>query len=130
MKEVILDTNVFLRYFLRDIKSQYEIAKRLIKDIEKEEIKAFVSILVINEIVWIMKRYYEIKPPLYIPKLSQILLLKNIEVIEIDKTKLLIILQALLTTGFDFTDLYLFYIQAGKQVFSFDKDFKKIDRKN
>lgn len=126
MKEVILDTNVFLRYFLKDIASQYEIAKNLIKDIEKEKIKAFVSILIINEIMWIMKKYYKIKLSLFIPRLLQILLLKNIEVIEIDKNKLLMILQALLTTKFDFTDLYLFHIQTGKQIIPFDKDFKKI----
>lgn len=129
MKEVVLDTNVFLRFLLKDIKSQYETAKKIFEDIEKQNVKAWVSILVINEIVWIMKKYYEIEASLFVPKLLQILLLKNIEIIEIDKNRLLMILQILSKTNFDFTDLYLFYTQNKDKILSFDKDFKKLWRK-
>ena len=125
MREVVLDTNIFIRYFLQDVKSQFKQAKKIFEDIEKEKIKAFVSILVINEIVWIMKKYYEIDRSKYIPKLIQLLLLKNVKVIEIEKKMLLTSLQALQKTNADFTDLYLLYTQSAKNILSFDKDFKK-----
>ena len=72
-----------------------------------------------------MKKYYEIDRSKYIPKLIQLLLLKNVKVIEIEKKMLLTILQALQKTNADFTDLYLLYTQSAKNILSFDKDFKK-----
>lgn len=129
MKDVILDTNIFIRYFAKDIRSQYEQAKKIFQDIEKENINARVSILVINEIVWIMKKYYEIDPKIYIPKLVQVVLLNNIEIIEADKKTLLLILQSILKTNLDFTDLYLYFIAGKNNVISFDKDFKKMSAK-
>ena len=110
---------------LADIQSQFKQAKKILEDIEKEKLKAFVSILVINEIIWIMKKYYEVERNIYIPKLIQVILLKNIEIIEIDKKMLFMILQKFLKTNLDFTDLYLLYTQSERKILSFDRDFKK-----
>lgn len=125
MKDVVLDTNIFIRYLVKDVKSQFLQAKKIFEDIEKEKTGALVSILVVNEIIWIMEKYYELDRKIYIPKLIQILLLKNIEIIEIDKNQLFVILQAILKTNLDFTDLYLLLTQDKEKIISFDKILKK-----
>jgi len=122
MKQLILDTNVFVRFFIKDVESQYKQARLIFEKIEKEEIKGLISILVINEIVWILENYYELKREVYIPKLLNLLALKNIKIIEIDKDLLVKILEGTLTKKIDFTDLYLLQIKDTGKIFSFDKD--------
>ncbi len=126
MKEFIIDTNVFIRYLIRDVPRQFEKAKKLFSDIENQKIKGFVSILVINEIIWILENYYELKRPSYIPKLIKLFALKNIKIAEIEKDIIFKIFETMQKGNVDFTDLYLFYTSDKDKIFSFDSDFKKI----
>ena len=126
MKELILDTNVFIRFFIKDVPSQFEKTREIFEKIEKREIKGFVSILVVNEIIWILENFYNLKREIYLPKLLKLLLLGNIKVIEVKKNLLIKVLQQMQKQKFDFTDLYLSQIAGEKKIFTFDKDFKKL----
>ena len=128
MKEIIIDTNVFIRFLIKDVLSQFEKAQKVFEKIEKGEIKGLVSILVINEIVWILENFYELKREIYIPPLLKLLLLKHLKIIETKKSFIIKILQKMEKQKFDFTDFYLSQIAKDKKIFSFDKDFKKIKR--
>lgn len=125
MKEFVLDTNVFIRYFIKDIKTQYEKAKKLFQEIENQKHKGLVSILVINEIIWILENYYDLKRTLYIPTFLKLLALKNMKIVETRKNVLFQILEAMQKSSLDFTDSYLLYSTNRDKIFSFDKDFKK-----
>lgn len=127
-KQLVLDTNVFIRLVVRDVPSQYQTVVSLFERIEKGQIIGKVSILVINEIVWILEKFYNIKRTVYLPILLKLLLLKDIKIIEIKKTLLLEILSEMITKRYDFTDIYLSHIASRKNIFSFDKDFEKIDK--
>lgn len=129
MKEYILDTNVFVRYFIRDVSSQVEKAKELFRAIEEQKTKGYVSILVIDELIWTLENFYKLKRSIYLPQLLKILAFANIKIIEIDKGQLMKIFGLMEKSRFDFTDLYLFFISENNNVFSFDKDFKKISDK-
>lgn len=126
MKELILDTNVFIRFLIKDVPFQFEKAQRVFKKIEEQKTKGLVSILVINEIIWILENFYELKREIYLSQLLKLLALKNIKLIEVKKSLLIKVLQEMEKHKFDFTDIYLFHIAKERKIFTFDKDFKKI----
>lgn len=128
MKELIIDTNVFIRFLIKDLPDQFKKAQEVFERIEKGEIKGLVSVLVINETVWVLENYYELKRKIYIPQLLKLLLIRQIKIIEIKKDLIIRILQKMEKQKFDFTDFYLAQIAKDKKIFSFDKDFQKITR--
>ena len=126
MKEVVIDTNIFIRFFTGDIKEQYEESIELFKRIEGEKVVGYVSILVINEIIWIMESFYNIKRNIYIPKLLSALSLKKIKIMEVKKDFLLKVIEQLEKSNLDFTDLYLFHAREHRKIVTFDKKLNKL----
>jgi len=124
MNELAIDTNIFIRYFVRDEEFQYSKANEFFERIQQGKIKGLVSVLVISEIIWILETFYEIKRAIFIPKLIHLFLLKNIKIIEFDKRRLIDILKTMKIKNIDFTDLYLLKLFPPKKIFSFDKDLK------
>ena len=127
MKELVLDTNIFIRYLIEDIPFQYKESRKIFEAIENGTLKGLVSILVVNETIWILENYYEIKRSVYIPKLLQIFALKNLKFIEIAKEVLSLILKSMEASRLDFTDLYLLHISKKEKIASFDKDLKSFN---
>lgn len=125
MKELTIDTNIFIRYFINDDEIQYKKAREFFVEIEDKKSKGFISILVITEIIWVLENYYELKRKVFLPKLIHLLLLKDIKIIEIDKKKVIDILKTMKEKNIDFTDLYLLKLYPAQKIFSFDKDIKK-----
>lgn len=126
MNEIILDSNIFLRYFLQDIPLQSVKTKEIFDQIEKGAKKGLVSILVINEIVWILEKYYNLKRNAYIPKILKLFYLEHIKIIEVKKDLIVRVLEKMKKQKYDFTDIYLSQVGQGKEIISFDKDFTKI----
>lgn len=126
MTDITLDTNVLLRYFLGDIEEQFIKAREVIEAIEEKKSIGKISILVINELVWIFEKYYRLERKVYVPKIQKLLLLENIKIIEIKKGDLKNILEIFQKKKFDFTDIYLNFITTSGSIFSFDKDFQKM----
>lgn len=128
MKSIILDTNVIARYLLADIPDQFEKAKEIFLKIDKGEIRAFISILVIDELIWALENYYSFKRSDYLPSILKILYNKETKIIETKKEAIIEILENMKNNKIDFTDFYLHEIAEGRTIVSFDKDFKKIRR--
>lgn len=126
MNQLYLDTNVLLRYFLGDIPDQFEEVKKLIEEIEKGDKTGFLSILVINELIWILEKYYHLKRTVYIPKLIKLFFIDGIKIMELKKDTLIKILEMMQKKNIDFTDMYLAHIAPIEQIVSFDRDFKKL----
>jgi len=55
---VFVDTNVFLRFFVKDVEHQYEKARILFEKAEAGKVKLETSELVIAEIVWVLESFY------------------------------------------------------------------------
>lgn len=125
MKELYLDTNVVLRYLLGDIPDQFKEAKKIIEAIENGDTTGFLSILVINELIWILEKYYHLKRNVYIPKLLKLFLIDRIKIMEVKKDILTKILERMQKQKIDFTDLYLAHSAPKQQIVSFDEDLKK-----
>ncbi|MBI3955544.1 PIN domain-containing protein [Candidatus Gottesmanbacteria bacterium] len=126
MKKFHIDTNIIIRLLIKDVTTQFEEAKSFFEKIEKGKIKGVISVLVINETIWVLENYYELKRLIYIPQLLQLLALKNIVIKEIKKKVAVELLEEMMKTNIDFTDLYLVKTKEEGEIMSFDKDLKKL----
>lgn len=122
---VIFDTNVILRYLVKDSSTQLLQAQKYIEKIEQGKLKALISILVINEAAWVLEKYYDLEKEEYIPLLLKLLALKNIKITEVKKGIITEALELMQKRNIDFTDAYLLGTKGDKTIFSFDEDFKK-----
>lgn len=129
-RRVYLDSNVILRLFLADIPAQKLRAEALFAKIEKGEVAGYLSVLVLNEIIWISEHFYRAERDNYVPRLIKMLSLKNIKAVEMKKHVLVELLEKFQMGKVDFTDIYLTSIAEGKgKIASFDKDLVKLKAK-
>lgn len=125
MREIVIDTNVIVRYFIKDNSLQLLLAQKLIKDIEQNKLCGLISLLVVHEIVWILENYYDLKRNEFIPGILQLLAVRNLKIIEVKKEVVVNVLAKMQMRKIDFTDIYLAEIAKDRKIFSFDKDLKK-----
>ncbi|TAL82652.1 MAG: PIN domain-containing protein [Beijerinckiaceae bacterium] len=57
-----LDTNILVRYFAQDDPAQSRKANALIESSLSEENLAFISVVVMVELVWVLGRLYDVTP--------------------------------------------------------------------
>ncbi len=128
-ESIFVDTNVFLRFFVRDVESFYQKAKELFEKAEKGEVKLETSDLVIAEIVWVLESYYGFSKVEIKEVVDTILETKNIKVANNARVKEAISLYA--SGKMDFIDACnIAYMKAKdyKKVATFDiKHFKNIE---
>lgn len=114
---IFVDTNVFLRFFIRDDESFYHKAMSLFEKAENAQVKLETSDMVIAEIIWVLESYYDFSKPEIKEVVDTILETKNLKVANHSRVKEAV---ALYSSGkMDFIDAYnIAYMKA--------KDFKKI----
>ena len=114
---VFVDTNVFLRFFTRDIESFYLKARDLFEKGESGKLKLETSDVVIAEIVWVLESYYAFSRVEIKEVVETILETKNLKVANHSRVKEAI---ALYSTG------KMDYIDASNIAYMKAKDFKKV----
>lgn len=60
MKKLFLDTNIFLRFFLRDDESQYQNVCKLFAKIEEGNFKPYTSSIVFLELNYVVRNIYKL----------------------------------------------------------------------
>lgn len=55
---IFIDTNYFLRFFLKDIRNQYLTVKQLFLKSARGEAELVTSTIVIFEVYWVLRSYY------------------------------------------------------------------------
>jgi predicted nucleic-acid-binding protein len=68
-----LDTNVLVRYLVRDDQQQFEKARRLIKREADKGESVLVSLLVLLETEWVLRSRYELSKPEIVSAFSTLL---------------------------------------------------------
>ena len=58
---IALDTNVILRYLLRDDLKQAKKAKSLVERLDRDDERAYVSDVVLCEVVWVLRSAYGVR---------------------------------------------------------------------
>ncbi|MBI2431018.1 MAG: PIN domain-containing protein [Candidatus Levybacteria bacterium] len=80
MKVYYVDTNVFLRFLLRDIPTQYTIAEKLFKKAKSGKVKLVLPQIIIFEIYFILNTFYHLSKPEIIEKIQSLLAVKYFHV--------------------------------------------------
>lgn len=126
-KVSLIDTNFILRFFLNDIPIQTKKSQELFKEIEEKKVFGVINLLVINELIWILGHFYNQKRRDFIPQILKLISLKNIKILEIKKSHLILILEKMKKANLDFTDLYLIHLAKKSEfkIASFDKKLLK-----
>ena len=126
---IFVDTNVFLRFFIRDVESFYHKAMSLFQKAESAQVKLETSDIVIAEIVWVLESYYDFSKPEIREVVDTILETKNLKVANHSRVKEAVDLYS--SGKMDFIDAYnIAYMKAKdfKKVATFDvKHFKNIE---
>lgn len=126
MKKIFLDTNVLVRYFIQTPREQFLKSKEIILSIEKGETSGLVSILVVDELIWVLENYYHLDRRVFIPEILKVFGLKKIKIIEGKKEILLEILMKMENTKIDLTDYYLLALSGGNDIATFDEDLLRL----
>ena len=116
---VMLDTNIILRYLLNDNKQMADEAEKLIK-----ENKALVTIEIVAEVVYVLKRVYSIERDII--KSSLFDFLSEVQSTEIDVIKLGLTIFS--EKNLDFVDciLYAYHKVKGYDIKTFDKKLQRL----
>jgi predicted nucleic-acid-binding protein len=126
---VFVDTNVFLRFFVNDVATQYEKARALFEAAEAGKIKLETSELVIAEIVWVLESFYGFSRKEVTEVLSTLLFSRNLKIAS--HTRINEAARLYAAGNMDFIDAYnIAYIRSKEytKVATFDsKHFKKVD---
>ena len=126
-ESVFVDTNVFLRFFVRDVEAQYEKARALFEKAEKGDVKLETSELVIAEIVWVLESFYGFTRKEITEVLMTLLASRNLKIAGHGRITAAVPLYA--EGNMDFIDAYtIAYMQSRghSSIATFDvKHFKK-----
>lgn len=116
---VILDANIILRYLLNDNEQMADEAEKIIK-----ENMALVTIEIIAEVVYVLKRVYSIERDII--KSSLFDFLSEVQSNEIEVIKLGLTVYS--EKNLDFVDciLYAYYKVKGYEVKTFDKKLQRL----
>jgi len=101
---VFVDTNVFLRFFVKDVASHYEKARTLFEKAENGKIKLETSELVIAEIVWVLESFYGFTRKEISEVLTTLLASRNLKIAS--HAKIAHAVGLYLTGNMDFIDAY------------------------
>lgn len=128
MKKYICDTNIFLRFLLKDNENFYQQARNYITEAKEKKIVLILLTQVIFEIDYVLRGVYKLTH-----KESTDILKKLIKSTYLQVEKRQIIAEALEKYGeqnIDLVDLFLFETAKNEkaEVLSFDKDFLKFDK--
>lgn len=128
MKKYFLDTNVILRFLLKDNERYYNQAKSYFEKAKKGKIELNLIPEVLFEIDYVLRGVYSLSKN---EAVGILLKLIKSPYLKISSRGLLITtVEKYQLTNVDLFDIYLYYYSFSKEasVLSFDKDFSKISK--
>ncbi|MBU1089021.1 PIN domain-containing protein [Patescibacteria group bacterium] len=127
MKKLYVDTNVFLRYFLNDNTRQSNLARKYFLQAQKNNCKLFTIPQILFEFAYVLKSVYKRNKKDVVTHLKIILSMNFLVINNKEELKQATVIYQ--NKNIDLVDAYLFVCAQTNQaeVFSFDKDFKKLN---
>lgn len=125
MKKFLLDTNVWLRYFLKDEPEQYKWARKIILLTEEGKFLPYISVITFLEIHYLLLKNYDLSFGKWKKVAEAILEVRNLVVV--DRTDLVSGLENHFETKIKLADyLIASGLPKGGVLVSWDKDFAKM----
>ena len=125
MKKFLLDTNVWLRYFLKDEPEQYKWARKIMLLAEEGRFLPYISVITFLEIHYLLLKNYDLSFDKWKKVVEAILEVRNLVVV--DRTDLVSGLENHFETKIKLADyLIASGLPKGGVLVSWDKDFAKM----
>lgn len=125
MKKIFIDTNIWVRFFIKDDKEQFELTKMLLTKIEEGNFRPYTSTIVFLELQFVLLRIYNLSFEGVIEIFEIIRGMRNITVIE--KTNLDVTIKFLKQYKLRFPDcLIASQLPKDTVLVSFDEELPKI----
>lgn len=123
MRGILVDTNAWLRYLLRDNEAQYKEMSSLMKKMKGGEVELILTNEVVLEICYVLKSFYKLEKEKISKGLLNLILVKGIVVNNIWRTVLVIHSQKNLSL----LDILMKCLASanGWELFTFDKRLKE-----
>lgn len=130
MKKRILDSNIVIRLIVEDDLLGYERSVKIFKLLRKGKRNALISIVVLQEILWVLNDLYRLDRSIIVNELKKLFSIKTIGFWEVDKQMIFKILDVWEKIKVDYTDIYLYLVakREGFKVLTNDKDFEKLKK--
>ena len=123
--KIFIDTNVFLRFLLKDDHNSYEEVVKLFELVEEGKIKPYTSNIVILEIIYVLVKTLKISRTEVLRDIQDLFSMRGLIILEKTNTKEA--LKIFKQTGVKFADcLIATQIKSGTQLCTYDKEFFKI----
>ena len=124
-----VDTNVLLRFLVKDDSRKAQQVNRLIQAARGGKKNLLIETAVIIEIAYVLDRYYKLSKGQVCEKLRSVLALSFVEIP--DRDELSEATEVYATHGVDFIDALLFIraLRNGRQLLSYDSGFDKLTPK-
>lgn len=128
MKKYFLDTNVILRFLLKDNEKYYNQAKNYFEKAKKGEIELNLTPEVLFEIDYVLRGVYSLSKNKVVDILLKLIKSPYLKIS--GRGMLITIVEKYQSINVDLFDIYLHYFSLSKDslVLSFDKDFNKISK--
>ena len=124
MVKIFFDTNIWIRLLTEDETPESIECGRVLEHVERGEILAFTSAIVIMEMYYVLTKLYGVPSEVVIEKIETLLKIRSLTVIE--KTQLLSALELHSQTGVKLSDcMIVAQIPQDHIVCSYDRDFQK-----
>lgn len=124
---IFLDTNIFLRFFLKENESMFQRLEKLFYEIISGNIIGVSNAMIIAEVVWVLSRSYKWNKEKICDNIEFILSTPNIRFK--DKVILVNAISIYKEKNIGFIDAYNYsYMKANgiNEIYSFDRDFDKL----
>jgi len=124
---IFLDTNIFLRYFLKENELVFRRLEKLFSEIILGNIIGVSNAMVIAEVVWVLSRSYKWNKEKICDNIEFILITPNIRFK--DKAILVNAVNVYKEKNIGFIDAYNYsFMRANSidEIYSFDRDFDKL----
>lgn len=126
MKKYLIDTNVILRFLLKDDERLFKKASFYFEQAKSKKIIIEVIPEIIFELDYVLRGVYRLKKEEVVKIILKIV---KTPFIAIENREILIdSLEKYKKTSIDLFDIYLFYLgkKGDREILSFDEDFKKL----
>jgi predicted nucleic-acid-binding protein len=121
-----IDTNVLIRFVMKDDEKQAQSVYQLFKQSEQNQQPLFVPLLVVLEVIWVLQSVYEIPNADIVQTFSDLLAMS---VLSFESENLLEnFIESTANTSFDLSDLLIAnsaYSSDCESIFTFDKKASK-----